>query len=79
MATKNNKLQQLILKLAPYTKAVSAFIALCVPVATAVATATEDGIVTTPETIVIVAAVGALIGGTGAVYQFKNAPLDSGK
>lgn len=61
-------------KYAPYTKAVTAFIALLVPFLTAVGTALADGAISMDEGVMIGTAFTALVGGTKAVYQFRNKP-----
>lgn len=61
-------------KYAPYAKAVAAFIALLVPLLTAIGAAFVDGAISIEEITTIGAAGGALIAGTKAVYQVTNKP-----
>lgn len=69
-----NFLQQL----APYAKAVAAFIALLVPVLVSLGVLLTDvsqGQLQTQDFVTLGAAVAALLGGTHAVYTVTNKPL----
>lgn len=59
-------------KYAYMAKAITAFIALLVPLLVAIGAALADGKVTAEEITVIIAAATALAAGTSGVYQVKN-------
>lgn len=66
-----------LVKLAPYAKAVAAFVALLIPVLTALGILLQDigqGQVQAQDFVALFAAIAALVGGTRAVYQTKNQP-----
>lgn len=68
------KLQTLFVKAQPYSKALSAFVALLIPFVTVLVTFLSHSTHDFNDTLSLVAAAGALIGGTGGVYQVTNTP-----
>lgn len=61
-----------VTKLAPYAKAVAAFIAGLASFAATVAAVMADGTVTAEELVIVLTALATWLGGTGAVYQVRN-------
>lgn len=59
-------------KLAPYAKAVAAFLVGLASFLVVLSTAVADGKVDQQEIVTLVSSLAAWLGGTGAVYQTKN-------